>query len=145
MRVCCPAAENSNASLAGKLYPMLLIGTLKLQNGISARAPGSELSAPCCTGRPHLPPLFSKTAFFNALSPVTVPEHCMTISDSAHSTNAFDIKKIEKTVFDKIYSACKNLAIFQTACRTACIVCPDHLVNNRRCNTMSCTYYCNTA
>jgi hypothetical protein len=78
---------------------MLLIGTLKLQNGISDHDPGYALSAPCCTGRRVLPPLFSEKAFFNALFPVTDPEHCMTIADTAHATTSFNTKK-EKTVFD---------------------------------------------
>jgi len=87
---------------------MLVIGTLKSQNGTSD--PGSAQSAPCCTGRRHFPPLFSKAAFSNTLFSVTAPEHCIAISDIEHHTTSLNTIKRKTTISDNAYSVSKKLS-----------------------------------
>ena len=124
---------------------MAPVGTSTKQGWISYTTPAPDVSTSPCTGRRNPPPLIHKATHSTSLSIAPVTQHCTMPPEPAPRGTSPGSKK---TVIDKIYSACKNYAIFQTACRTARIVCPEHWVNNRRCNTntmMSCSCYCNSA
>ena len=129
MRVWCQAADNQNAPDAGNSYPMALVGTSTIQGWTSYNAPAPDVFAAPCTGRRNPPPLIHKATHSTSLPIAPITQHCtMPPAPAPQGT----LPGSKKTVFDKIYSACKNLAIFQTACRAACIVCPEHWINNRR-------------